>query len=265
MSKSAKKHDGLILDAHCHLGAPLLGEELVQRMDEDGIDMAVAFPNPTVWSIPGVAEHINTNDYIAEVQRKFPKRVIGFAYINPHLGAAKELRRSVVDLGLRGIKIHPEVNCFTVDGLVGGELMETLRKLQQETGRCIPVLCHGMTTFGCMPDQFATLGRAYPDVTIIIAHGAGFQNLYFPSMAPLVPLKNVYVDTAMTTIDDGRLVGVTKQLGADRVIFGADHFGRWQKTIYGNFLFVLDRAFPDPADRKLIYGGNMARILGLPA
>ena len=86
-------------------------------MDESGIDMAVAFPNPTVWSLPGIAEHENTNDYIAEVQEKHPKRVIGFAYINPHLGATKELWRSILDLGLRGIKIHPEVNCFTVDSL----------------------------------------------------------------------------------------------------------------------------------------------------
>jgi predicted TIM-barrel fold metal-dependent hydrolase len=259
-----RKHT-VVIDAHCHIGKALTGEELVARMDEAGIDKAVAFPNPTVWSLPGIAEHENTNDYIAEVQAKHPKRVIGFAYINPHLGAAKELRRSVLELGLRGIKIHPEVNCFTVDALPGGELMTALRQLQQETGRCIPVLCHGMTTIYCMPDQFATWGKACPDVTIIIAHGAGYQNLYFPSMAPLVPLKNVYVDTSMTTIDDGRLVGVTSMLGAERVIFGADHFGRWQKNLYGNFLYVLERAFPDPAQRKRILGGNMAKILGIPA
>ena len=29
----------------------------------------------------------------------------------------------------------------------------------------------------------------------------------------------------------------------------------------GNFRYVLERAFPDPTERKLIAGGNMARIL----
>jgi hypothetical protein len=260
-----KKQDGPIIDAHCHIGKPLSGDELVERMDEAGIDQAVAFPNPTVWSLPGVAEHENTNDYIAEAQRKHPGRVIGFAYINPYLSPAKELRRGILELGLRGIKIHPEVNCFPVDSLVGGELIEAVRALQRQTGRRIPVLCHGMTTIYCMPDQFATLARAYPDVTIIIAHGAGYQNLYFPSMAPVVPLKNVYVDTSMTTIDDGRLLDITARLGADRVIFGADHFTRGQKNLYGNFLFVLERAFPDPAVRKLILGGNFQRLLAAPA
>ena len=49
---------------------------------------------------------------------------------------------------------------------------------------------------------------------------------------------------------------------AERVIFGTDPFARAQKNLYGNFLFVLKGAFPDPAVRKLILGGNIARLLG---
>jgi hypothetical protein len=33
--------------------------------------------------------------------------------------------------------------------------------------------------------------------------------------------------------------------------------------LYRNFLHVLKRAFPDPAERRLIMGGNLTRILDL--
>jgi predicted TIM-barrel fold metal-dependent hydrolase len=120
-----------------------------------------------------------------------------------------------------------------------------------------------MTTMGCTPDQFASLARRYPDVPIIMGHGAGFQNLYFPSIRPVKELHNLFADTAMTTVDDSRLIEVTRIVGAEKVIFGSDHWSREQKNLYGNFFFVLERAFPDPEQRRLILGGNIAKVLGL--
>jgi hypothetical protein len=151
-----------------------------------------------------------------------------------------------------------------VDSLVGGEMMEAVVALQMETGRRLPIVSHGMTTIGAMPDQFARLAGRHPEVTIIIAHGAGFQNLYFPSFEPLAEHDNLFVDTAMTTVDDGHLIGVADRLGVEKIIFGSDHFSSGQGNLYGNFQYVLERAFPDPADRALIMGGNMARIMALP-
>ncbi len=269
--------DALVIDAHCHIGPPLRGEELVAMMDEAGVDKAVVFPIPFLWTLPRKDNYYNTNDYIAEMQDRFPDRLIGFACINPRqtgdeaLGmpdlAAGELERCVRDLGLRGVKLHPENHCFSVDSLcAGGGLsssMEAIVRLQKETDRTIPVLSHGMTTLGAQPDQFARLAASYPDVSIIIAHGAGFQNLYFPSSNPIKEHANLYVDTAMCTVDDARLRGTAGSLGVERIIFGSDHFTRGHGNLYGNFFHVLERAFPDPEERGLILGGNMAGILGL--
>jgi len=261
-----------IIDAHCHIGPPLSGEELIQMMDQAGVDRAIVFPTPFRWSLPRKDNYYNTNDYIGEMQNKYPDRLIGFACINPHytgnkeLGmpnlAVNELERCVKELGLKGVKIHPENHCFSVDTLVDSELMETLVRLQEEENRKIPILSHAMTTMGATPHQFGVLASKYPDVPIIIAHGAGFQNLYFPSTEPVKEHKNLFVDTAMTTVDDLRLIGVAKTVGIDKVVFGSDHFSRGQKNLYGNFFYILKRAFPDTKERKLILGGNMAKIFG---
>ncbi|NQT19074.1 MAG: hypothetical protein HQ592_05170 [Planctomycetes bacterium] len=50
-------------------------------------------------------------------------------------------------------------------------------------------------------------------------------------------------------------------LGVDKIIFGSDHFARSQRNLYGNFSYILERAFPDPEERGMILGGNIARIL----
>jgi len=269
----SKEKSEPIIDAHCHIGPPLLGEELIEMMDEAGVDKAVVFATPFRWSLPREDNYYNTNDYIAEMQNKFPERLLGFACINPHYGGSKELampnlaagelERCVKELGLRGIKMHPENHCFCVDAHIGGELMETLVRLQQEHKRKIPILSHAMTTMGATAYQFADLASRYPEVPIIMAHGAGFQNLYFPSMAPVKEHENLFVDTAMTTVDDSRLIGTARTLGVDKIVFGSDHFLRGQKNLYGNFFYILERAFPDPEERAQILGGNMAKILGL--
>jgi len=74
----------------------------------------------------------------------------------------------------------------------------------------------------------------------------------------------LFVDTAMTTVDDLHLIGVAARIGVRKIVFGSDHFARGQRNLYDNFRYVLGRAFPDPAERSLIMGGNMTRILAMP-
>jgi len=264
---------GTVVDVHCHIGPSLLAEELVSMMDEAGVDKAVVFPCPSAWSLPDPENYYNTNDYIAEAQSRYPGRLVGFTCINPHHAgdhsmkmpdlAVREVRRCVTELGLRGLKLHPEQHCFTVSSLIGSALMETLVELQQQTGRKIPVLCHGMTTLGAMPEHFAMLASRYPSVPIIIAHGGGFQNLYFTSIGPIAEHDNLFVDLAMTTVDDSHLLAVADRIGVGKVLFGSDHFTRTQRNLYRNFLFMLEGAFPNAEDRQRILGGNAIQLLGL--
>jgi predicted TIM-barrel fold metal-dependent hydrolase len=55
------------------------------------------------------------NDTVAEIVRRYPDRLVGFASVDPHKGdrAIAEAERAVRDLGLSGMKFHPGVQAFS--------------------------------------------------------------------------------------------------------------------------------------------------------
>ena len=82
-------------------------EEILADMDEAGVDKAVivAIDAETVYhyKVP--------NELVANAVKKYPDRFIGFASVDPHKGvlAIDELKRSVEELGLNGLKIIPHL------------------------------------------------------------------------------------------------------------------------------------------------------------
>ena len=56
----------------------------------------------------------DTNDYVAGIVRGHPEQFIGFASVDPWKGKAAvlELERSVNELGLKGLKLHPVHQSF---------------------------------------------------------------------------------------------------------------------------------------------------------
>lgn len=85
-------------------------DALIKDMDEAGVDISVVSPldyrfiygqeaRVSIWEI---------NEYVAEAQKKYPDRIIGFAGIDPlRENAVELLERAVTELGLKGIKIYP--------------------------------------------------------------------------------------------------------------------------------------------------------------
>src|SRR5215472_13747494 len=58
-------------------------DDLVAAMDADGVDLAVTFPFG--WSDEGLAEECNS--YVIEAMRRYPRRIIGLAAVQPRAGA----------------------------------------------------------------------------------------------------------------------------------------------------------------------------------
>ncbi len=69
----------------------------------DMIAVLLAWDTETHTGLPPV-----TNDYVADVVKRYPDTFIGFASVDPWKGriAIKELERAVRTLGLRGLKCH---------------------------------------------------------------------------------------------------------------------------------------------------------------
>lgn len=202
-----------ICDAHVHLGQsgpwqpygnPTIRlEKLMQLVSECKIDRALVFPNPNVGD-----KYPQTNDYIAECVRKFPKRLVGFGRVDPRRGneAVQELKRIKNKLGLTGLKLHPMVECFRPDHPYFNKFFEKVE--QQE----LPVLIHTGEGFSS-PGLAAKVAKRHPRMIMILAH---LREGCLPAMREMT---NIYVETSGTLPE---FVKMATEIDENRVLFGSD-------------------------------------------
>jgi len=174
------------------------------------------------------------NDYVAEVVQKYADQFIGFASVDPWKGqfAIQELERSVKELGLRGLKLHPTTQAFFANDPRFYPLWEKCVELD------IPVLFHsGQTGVGarepggggyklkyCQPiPYFDDVAADFPELTIIMAHPAvPWQE---EQLSVALHKQNVYIDLSGWSPKYFRpmLVQYMKSLLKDKLLFGSDY------------------------------------------
>lgn len=174
-----------------------------------------------------------TNDYVADVVRRYPDRFIGFASVDPWKGAlaVRELERAVKTLGLRGLKCHSIAQAFYPNDRRFYPLWECCASLG------IPVLFHtGMTGVGAgvpggdglklkyaQPIFLDDIAADFPQLTIIGAHPSWpWQE---EMLAIAVHKTNVYIDLSgwSPKYFSPSLVRYASTILQDRVLFGSDY------------------------------------------
>ena len=98
-----------------------------------------------------------------------PDRIVPFVRLDLEENPIAEAIRCL-DLGARGIKLHPRAQKFSV----GDERLEPVFALAVE--RDVPILIHGGRGLPPIGDHLARLVDRYADVRLIIAH-AGIADL----------------------------------------------------------------------------------------
>jgi predicted TIM-barrel fold metal-dependent hydrolase len=175
----------------------------------------------------------SSNDWIAELARRHPDQFIGFGSVDPHMGkaAAREARRCVEELGLRGFKFHPITQRFEANDPQFYPLWQTIADLG------VPALFHtGQTGVGARtPGQsglknkygrpypyFDDLAADFPNLTIIMAHPS------FPwvdEQLSIANLKsNVYIDLSgwSPRYFTPNMVQYCNTLIKDKALYGSD-------------------------------------------
>ena len=166
------------------------------------------------------------NDFIADYVAQYPGQAVGFASVDPNdPTAAEEFERSVTDLGLQGLKVSPVYQGFDPWSPEAWELYYLANKYD------VPVMFH----MGGMYDPNGTLewgnplrldkvGRAFPDLRIIVAH-FGQPNMQETAM---LMRKNTNVFTDLSArfhrkwqLYNGLLVAIEYKV-TDRILFGSD-------------------------------------------
>jgi predicted TIM-barrel fold metal-dependent hydrolase len=155
-----------IFDAHLHLGNDIDGmvgdyDRLEQLMDRYGIARAFMFCLDEPDRHPGFRA---ANDRTLAFAKRSEGRLIPFVRLDLNEAPIEEATRCL-DLGARGIKLHPRAQKFTATD----ERLGPVFRLASE--RRVPILIHAGRGLPPIADGLHALMQANPGATLILAHG----------------------------------------------------------------------------------------------
>ncbi|MDR0514118.1 MAG: amidohydrolase family protein [Coriobacteriaceae bacterium] len=223
-------------------------DALLEAKEQAPID---SFVIHSVAVKPGTVESIN--DFIAEECRQHPEFIGIAAMHQDYLEKEKEVER-IIALGLKGIKIHPDIQGVALDDPRLLELYEMIE------GR-LPIILHtGDYRYDYShPRRLKKVLHDFPDLVVDAAHLGGWS--IYDIAYDYLEHENCFLDvsSSMANLGDRRTKELVEAYGFDRVMFGSD-FPMWDPAKeYARFAGL---GFPDEAQGKMFYG-NARRFLGL--
>jgi predicted TIM-barrel fold metal-dependent hydrolase len=160
------------------------------------------------------------NNYLMRTVAARPDLLIGLGAMHPEFKNVRAEIRRIKAGGLRGIKIHGDMQQVYLDGA------GVIRVLEELAAENLPAMIH-MGDPRCPysePKRLAKALKAVPEVRVIAAHFGGWM-MWEEAWRNLADLDNVWVDTssslyAMTPEEGAKTV---RRYRPDRVLFGTDY------------------------------------------
>ena len=272
----------MIIDIHTHVFPDAIAEKSVAFLTEkaagavhastdgtlDGLkasmrhsDVDVSVVQPVVTR-PSQFESINR--FAAEINGK--DGVYSFGGIHPDDESPEEHLRAIREMGLRGVKIHPDYQGVMIDDA------KTIRVMRAAINEGLYVLTHAGFDVGfpelihCPPPAAkraleAIYGAERRDVEprLILAHLGGYTQI--DEVTEYLVGEPVYLDVsfALDRVPAEDVMRLIRAHSAERILFGSDC--PWGDQ--ADFVARM-RALPlTDTERELIFAGNAKRILGL--
>ena len=228
-----------IIDCHCHVYPQAVAERAVKGVadfyDRDGsFGDGLASSMKAMWKDRGVdhavifsvATKLNqverVNSFIASAVSEGDGFFTGLGTVHQDVPDMGEVVKSIMELGLKGVKLHPETQGCAVDD-------PRLLALYEACTDKIPVLIHtGDFRYDCSnPDRMAKVLRMFPHNVFIGAHYGGWS-VWDEAAEKLHGFDNFFVDSSSTFywVDKEKVRGYIKTYGSEKIMFGSD-FPMW--------------------------------------
>ena len=189
-------------------------------------DAAAGIARSVVFSTATAARQVESiNSFIAGCCREYPSFIgVGTMHID-YPDFETEVKR-IKDLGLVGIKLHPDIQRFALDDPRLLPLYELMR------GENLFLIAHtGDYRFDySTPMRMAHLASLFPEMRFIAAHFGGWSQ--WAEARECLVLPNVYVDTSSTLGFSGHDAAVRgfETFDPTHIFFGSD-YPMWEPGI----------------------------------
>ena len=224
-----------IIDAHCHIypdkiavkasestGAfysiPMCLDGKLSTLLEHGEKAGIEhFLVQSVATTPKQVSSIN--NFIADSVAQSGGKFTGLGTLHPDSQDIESDVNEIISLGLRGVKLHPDIQKFKIDDY------RMLKIYELCEGR-LPILMHtGDSRYDYSnPNRMMPILDIYKDLTVIGAHFGGWS-VWEEATEKLSKYKNFYVDcsSSLYAITPEKAKELIMAYGTKRVLFGTDY------------------------------------------
>ncbi len=190
---------------------------LLHSMDENGVDLSVILP---VVTKPSQFESVN--QFAAEVNDKYKGKLISFGGIHPDSENYKTELDTIKELGLPGIKLHPDYQGVMIDD------ERYLRIIKYADSLELMIVVHAGIDIGlpkpvhCPPDRARKVMDAIHPKKMILAHMGGWKQ--WDEVYQLLAGEDVYFYTAFSFdyILPEQFLKILDKHGYDKILFATD-------------------------------------------
>lgn len=228
-------------------------EQTIQRMDEWEIDKSVLLPIATKPS-----QQTIINDW---AQQEDSDRIVSFGSVHPDADDALDEVERIKQLGLHGIKLHPDYQGFFINEQRLDPLLDAIQAAD------LPVVFHSgydvvsPDVVHCLVQPALEMISRHKGLKVVLAHLG--CNRHWQEVHDLLAGIDgeVYFDTAFTSWEcpDDIMQKIILKHGAERILFASDL--PWDSSAKIREK-ILRLKISDDAKEKIL-GLNAKRLLGL--
>ena len=261
-----------VIDSHCHIYPEKIAEravagtdnfygvtsfnkgtiaDLLEKGDKAGVDRFIV---QSVATTPHQVKSIN--EFIASSVDSAPHRFTGLGTLHPESYDIVGDIEHLVSLGLKGVKLHPDIQRFKLDDYRCLKIYEECEK------RGLKMLLHtGDKRYDYSnPNRLLPLLKTYTDLIFIGAHFGGYS-IWDEAAEKLSGFDNFYVDCSSSFgfITKEKAKELIKKYTADKILFGTD-YPMWDIKAELDYFFSLGL---DEQEIKSILSLNAIKLFGV--